>query len=467
MSDVQNIVAKVWKLCDILRDDGISYHQYVNELTYLLFLKMAQETETERSLLKDCRWNNLVELAGDADAQFSKYLHMLDDLGTRGRGRIKQIFTNPTTFLSRPESLNTLISEIGQLEWHAVGREGLGDVYEGLLQKNATDLKSGAGQYFTPRPLVDAIIRVLKPQKSETIVDPAMGTGGFFVTANSAVNDGNAKFFGVEIVRDTHRLALMNASLHEISGELLLGDALAVDGIRLPQADLLITNPPFGNKKGADRPLRKDIEFPTSNKQLAFLQLAYSTLKPGGRAGIVVPDNVLFDEGVGTKIRVDLMEKCNLHTILRLPTGIFYAQGVHTNVLFFTRGKNDQANTEKVWVYDLRTNMPAFGKRTPLTHDQFDEFVKAYGRKSDGTSKRDDLGEEGRFRSYSREEIAKRDDNLDIKWFKEKGVNNLDQIPDPEDIAAKIRACLSEALVEIDALAELVVPDCDGGTPPE
>jgi len=456
MSDVHNIVAKVWKLCDILRDDGISYHQYVNELTYLLFLKMAEETDTERALLKECRWRNLVGLSDDVEAQFRHYLHMLDDLGTRGRGRIKQIFTNPTTFLSRPESLNTLITEIGQLEWHAVGREGLGDVYEGLLQKNATDLKSGAGQYFTPRPLVDAIIRVLKPLKSETIVDPAMGTGGFFVSANSAVSDGKAKFFGVEIVRDTHRLALMNASLHEISGELLLGDALAEDGIRLPQADLLITNPPFGSKKGADRPLRRDLEFPTSNKQLAFLQLAYSSLKPGGRAGIVLPDNVLFDEGVGMKIRTDLMEKCNLHTILRLPTGIFYAHGVHTNVLFFTRGKTDRNNTKNIWVYDLRTDMPAFGKRTPLTLDYFDEFVRVFGRKSDGTSKRTDLGEVGRFRLYSREEIAERGDNLDIKWLNNQDSKSHHELREPEEIAAMIRERLSTAMEELEALTEIL-----------
>ncbi|MDB5344998.1 MAG: hypothetical protein JWP89_3375 [Schlesneria sp.] len=456
MSDVHNIVAKVWKLCDILRDEGISYHQYVNELTYLLFLKMAEETGTEKTLLDGCRWSNLVELSGDPEAQYGRYLHMLDDLGTKGQGRIKQIFTNPTTFLCRPESLEKLVTEIGRLEWHAVGREGLGDVYEGLLQKNASDLKSGAGQYFTPRPLVDSIIRILQPHAGETIVDPAMGTGGFFVSANSAVADGKATFFGVEIVRDTHRLALMNASLHNIPGELILGDALARDGIVLPPVDLVVTNPPFGSKKGADRPLRTDLKYPTSNKQFAFLQLAYSCLKPGGRAGIIVPDNVLFEEGIGTKIRADLMEKCNLHTILRLPTGIFYAHGVKTNVLFFTRGKEDRGNTKQLWVYDLRTRMPAFGKRTPLTQKHFDEFEKAFGKKSDGTSKRTDQGENGRFRCFGREDVKKRGDNVDINWLKDDAGNDREETHEPESIAAMIRERLAIALEEMDALTELL-----------
>ncbi len=455
MSKVHDIVARVWKLCDILRDDGISYHQYVNELTYLLFLKMAAETGSEKSLLKGCRWSDLTSLADTPDEQYRRYLHLLDDLGTRGRGRIKQIFTNPTTFLHNPESLNKLVSEIELVEWHAVGREGLGDVYEGLLQKDAGDLKAGAGQYFTPRPLVDAIIHVLKPREGETIVDPAMGTGGFFVSAKNAVKNGKAKFFGIEVNRDTHRLALMNASLHDISGDFVLGDALAKDGVAIPRTDLLITNPPFGIKKGANRSLRSELAFTTSNKQLAFLQIAYSSLRPGGRAGVVIPDNVLTDEGVGTKIRADLMNKCNLHTILRMPTGIFYAQHVKTNVLFFTRGKTDLGNTKKVWVYDLRANMPTFGKRTPLTDGHFKEFEKAFGRKSDGTSKRTDQGEEGRFRCFDRAAIAESGDNLNINWLKD-DASRADELLEPEEIALMIHERLTMALEEIDSLSALL-----------
>ncbi len=456
MSDVQNIVAKVWKLCDILRDDGISYHQYVNELTYLLFLKMAAETGTEKSLLKNCRWADLIEKSHTPDEQYGSYLHMLDDLGTRGRGRIKQIFTNPTTFLYRPESLNKLVSEIDRIEWHSVGQEALGDVYEGLLQKNASDLKSGAGQYFTPRPLVESIIRVIKPKAGEIVVDPAMGTGGFFISAKVATQGDEIRFFGIELVRDTHRLALMNASLHNIPGDFVLGDALAQDRVAIPSADVVVTNPPFGNKKGTDRPMRSDLPFATSNKQLAFLQLAYLSLKPGGRAGIVLPDNVLFEEGIGTKVRADLMNKCNLHTILRLPTGIFYAQGVKTNVLFFTRGVTDYGSTSQVWIYDLRSNMPSFGVRTPLTHDHFSDFERAFGKKPEGTGRRTDQGKDGRFRSFTRDDIKKRGDNLDMIWLKDERTANHDDLPEPDEIAAMIRGRLAIAMEEIDSLATLL-----------
>lgn len=459
MSAVENLVAKLWRLCDILRDDGITYHQYVNELTYLLFLKMAEETGTENSLLKGCRWRDLLARSDAPEEQYGRYLHMLDDLGTRARGRIRQIFTNPTTFLHRPESLNKLVSEIARLEWHAVAREGLGDVYEGLLQKNASDLKAGAGQYFTPRPLVDCIIKITKPRPGETIVDPALGTGGFFVSANAELAGQKARFIGVELVRDTHRLALMNASLHGIPGEIHLGDTLAHDGIVLPKADLILTNPPFGAKKGTDRQMRSDLPFPTSNKQFAFLQVAYLGLKAGGRAAIVLPDNVLFEEGIGTSIRRDLMERCNLHTILRLPTGIFYAHGVKTNVLFFTRGRADHSNTKRVWIYDLRTNMPTFGKRTPLTSQHFTEFERAFGKLPSGDSKRVDQGPTGRFRCFAREEISEHTDRLDFNWLKSEEAGNEDALAEPEEIAAQIRERLFNAIADLDSLTALIQDD--------
>ena len=465
MSKLHDIVAKVWKLCDVLRDDGITYHQYVSELTYLLFLKMAQETGTERLLLHHCRWGDLVERHSDPDEQYRHYLHMLDDLGTRGRGRVKQIFANPTTFLHHPESLNKLVAAIDAIDWHSIGREGLGDVYEGIRQKNASEKKSGAGQYFTPRPLIDTTVEVLKPAPGETIVDPAAGTAGFFISARAyaarksrKADKLEAQFFGVELVRETHRLALMNAMLHEISGDIELGDSLAVDGVQLPPADLVLTNPPFGSKRGAGRPMRKDLLFATSNKQLAFLQLIYESLKPGGRAGVVLPDNVLFEEGVASKIRSDLMEKCDLHTILRLPTGIFYAEGVKTNVLFFSKCKTKSpSGTKGVWFYDLRTDAPAFGKRTPLTRAHFEGFVRAFGDDPLGRSKRKDQGPEGRFRYFSREFIREeRQENLDISWLKHEKPEESLELPEPEDIAAEIAAKLKIAMDEIDALAALL-----------
>ncbi len=465
MTAVQDVVAKVWKLCDVLRDDGITYHQYVNELTYLLFLKMAEETGTEQLLLKGCRWKDLTAKADNPDEQYRFYLHMLNELGTRGLGRVKQIFANPTTFLHHAESLATLVGRIDSIEWHAVGREELGDIYEGILQRNAGEMKSGAGQYFTPRPIIDCIVNVLRPRPGETILDPAVGTCGFFISANAYIRKSlgdeshdqqTARFFGVELVRDTHRLALMNAMLHDIDGIIELGDSLAADGVPLPDADIVVTNPPFGCKRGAGRSMRSDLPFPTSNKQLAFLQLIYRILRLGGRAAVVLPDNVLFEEGVGSKVRADLLDKCNLHTILRLPTGIFYAQGVKTNVLFFTRGQTDTGNTRQVWVYDLRSNMPAFGKRNPLTYDHFAEFEKCYGKKPDGSGKRTDQGEAGRFRCFSRQQIANRDDNLDISWLKEENGNSADDLLEPDEIASRIRERLRTAIEEIDALTGLL-----------
>jgi type I restriction enzyme M protein len=244
--------------------------------------------------------------------------------------------------------------------------------------------------------------------------------------------------------------------LHGVDSELIEGDTLSPTGAKLPKADLVMTNPPFGTKKGGGRPTRDDFTHITGNKQLAFLQHIYRALKPGGRAGVVLPDNVLFEEGVGSRIRADLMDKCNLHTILRLPTGIFYAQGVKTNVLFFNRGQTDKGNTRTVWVYDLRANMPSFGKRTALTHEHFAEFEKCFGKKSDGASKRTDHGPDGRFRSFTRQEIAARGDNLDLSWLKDDSAQSTDDLPEPDEIAGIIRERLQTALEEIDGLTALL-----------
>jgi len=469
-ANASELVQKLWNLCTLLREDGVTYHQYVSELAFILFLKMAKETKREQQLPKGYRWDDLS--AKDGVEQLAFYRELLLHLGTNGSARVKDIYANANTSLRQPKNLNALIRAINELDWYSANREDLGDLYEGLLEKNATEVKSGAGQYFTPRPLVDCMIHLLKPQPGETVQDPAAGTGGFLIAADRYVRrqtedyfdltekeqvfQRTRAFYGVELVPDTRRLALMNLALHNIDSEIILGDTLSPVGRDLPKANVIATNPPFGTKKGGGRPDRDDFTFPTSNKQLAFVEHVYRGLKPGGRAAVVVPDNVLFEENAGAQIRADLMDKCDLHTILRLPTGIFYAQGVKTNVLFFRRGETDKGNTKAVWVYDMRTNAPAFGKRTPFTRDHFKGFEDAFGEDPLGKSKRTDQGPEGRFRKFTREEIKARGNNLDMLWLKDESIGNSDGLPEPEVIAAEIRAQLQTALAEIESLTLLL-----------
>ncbi len=468
MPTTQDIVQKLWNLCHILRDDGITYHQYVTELTYLLFLKMAKETDKEDQLPKRYRWNDL--LKHDGIEQLTFYKELLLHFGGKGSDRVQEIYANASTTFRQPRHLRAVVDQIDALDWYSAKEEGLGDLYEGLLEKNAEETKSGAGQYFTPRPLIESMVELIKPQPGELIQDPAVGTGGFLINADRYIKSktddlhdlSTAKqnfqrtqaYVGVELVPDVQRLALMNAMLHGIEAPILLGDTLTKTGAELPKADVILTNPPFGTKKGGGGPTRDDITYPTSNKQLVFLQHIYRGLKAGGRAAVVLPDNVLFEEGVGQKVRADLMDKCDLHTILRLPTGIFYAQGVKTNVLFFARGAKDKDNTKAVWFFDMRTNMPSFGKRTPFTRAHFAEFEKAFGSDPLGKSKRKDGGEQGRFRKFTREEIAKRGDNLDVSWLKDESVTDHEDLPEPEVIAAEIVAQLQTALEEMQALQE-------------
>lgn len=466
-----DIVAKLWNLCNILKDDGVTYHQYVTELTYLLFLKMAKETGTEEQLPPGYRWDDL-ESKG-ASERLSFYKLLLSYLATHSVALVKEIFTSASSFIKKPSTLSTLVSEIDKLDWYSARQEGLGDIYEGLLEKNANEKKSGAGQYFTPRPLIDSMVAVMKPTLKDVIQDPAAGTGGFLIAANRYIREHSDPttwtktqqrkyhrntFYGMEHVQDTHRLALMNFILHGLTSDpqaagIRYGDTLSSEGEALPKATLMLTNPPFGSKKGGGLPSRTDFAFPTSNKQLCFLQHIYRGLRPGGRAAVVLPDNVLFEGNLGRQVRNDLMDKCNLHTILRLPTGIFYAQGVKTNVLFFTRGKQSRDNTQEVWVYDLRTNMPVFGKRTQLARSQFTKFEVAFGSDPlggrDSLSKRKDTGDQSRFRRFTRDWIAERDDRLDIAWLKDESEAEDDTLSEPAMLAQEAMMELETAIEEL------------------
>ncbi|MCM3006715.1 N-6 DNA methylase [Priestia koreensis] len=452
----QEIVQKLWNLCNVLRDDGITYHQYVTELTYLLFLKMMKETGQDYIIEEQYRWDELVKKEGIELKEF--YRQLLLDLGKAENELLKEIYTDASTYISEPKNLEKIIKSIDDLDWYSAKQEGLGDLYEGLLEKNASEVKSGAGQYFTPRVLIDTIVKLVDPQPGESCHDPAAGTFGFMISADRHERSKTDDYFelsqdeaefqkykafsGVELVKDTHRLAIMNALLHDIHGEIILGDTLSTLGEGLKNFDVILTNPPFGTKKGGERATRTDFTFTASNKQLNFLQHIYRALKANGkaRAAVILPDNVLFEGGVGTEIRRDLMDKCNLHTILRLPTGIFYAQGVKTNVLFFTREKTDVGNTKEVWVYDLRTNMPSFGKRNPLTESHFNQFVEAYTA-DDRTEVVDE-----RWNVFSRDDISKKGDSLDIGLIADESLSNYENLPEPIDSAEEAIEKLEQAI---------------------
>lgn len=452
----QEIVAKLWNLCNVLRDDGITYHQYVTELTYILFLKMAKETNTDSQIPADYRWDKLVGQQGIDLKKF--YNRLLNHLGENSTGRVREIYSGARSNIEEPKNLERIIKSIDDLDWYSAKEEGLGNLYEGLLEKNANEKKSGAGQYFTPRVLIDIMVRLINPKVGELCNDPACGTFGFMIAADRHIKDQSDSlhdlpvdvqlfqkqkaFTGCELVHDTHRLALMNAMLHDIEGEIVLGDTLSNVGVSMKGYDVVLTNPPFGTKKGGERTTRGDLVYPSSNKQLNFLQHIYRSLKSNNqaRAAVVLPDNVLFADGDGANIRADLMDKCNLHTILRLPTGIFYAQGVKTNVLFFTRGATDKGNTKQVWVYDLRTNMPSFGKTTPLKEEHFAGFVHAYSAQ-DRSAVQDE-----RWNLFTREQIAEKGNNLDVGLIRDDSVLDYEDLQDPVESGEEVVAQLEEAV---------------------
>ena len=471
------IVQKLWNLCNVLRDDGITYQDYVTELTYILFLKMAKETQTEKNIPVGYRWDNLLDKSGlELQNFYNKLLSVLggkDDESGNSKvivpQDVKEIYKGAVSQIKEPKNLEKIIKDIDDLDWFSAKDEGLGDLYEGLLEKNANEKKSGAGQYFTPRPLINVMTQLVKPQPGERCNDPACGTFGFMIAAHQYVKEhtddfmdldsdtaefeSTEAFSGCELVEGTHRLALMNSLLHDINGKIYRGDTLSPLGESFKNYDVVLTNPPFGTKKGGERASRSDLLYSTSNKQLNFLQHIYRSLNANGkaRAAVVLPDNVLFADNDGVNIRVDLMDKCNVHTILRLPTGIFYAKGVQTNVVFFTRGASDKDNTKEVWFYDMRSNMRTFGVRTPLTEDDFSDFIKAY------TAEDRYAIEDPRWSVFTRDEIEKKGNTLDLGLIKEekREVSLSELVTQSEDLLSEFKDVMSSLETIVSELKEL------------
>ncbi|OAB81849.1 class I SAM-dependent DNA methyltransferase [Cochleicola gelatinilyticus] len=471
------IANKLWNLCNVLRDDGVTYHQYLNELTFILFLKLSEVKGFEEHVPENYRWRGFVDEKDNTEA-FNRYRTFLAEISNKTTSAsIKEIYANASTSLRKPVNFNTLVQAIDLLDWYEEDdRDTMGDIYESLLEKNAGEKKSGAGQYFTPRPLINVMVQLMAPKLGERWNDPAAGTFGFMIAADEYLKNKTDHYFelndkertfqkekafsGVELVTDAHRLALMNARLHGMESDIILGDTLTEMGKNIKNLDGVLANPPFGTKKGGERPTRDDFTFPTSNKQLNFLQHIYRSLKKDGkaRAAVVLPDNVLFEDGDGQKIRRDLMDKCNLHTILRLPTGIFYAAGVKTNVLFFTREKTEVENTKGVWFYDMRTNTPNYGKRTPFTANAFTDFVKAYtggigidkvDKKYHGEiedTKRKKVKDE-RWQFITRETITKKNDSLDLGLIADDSISDAADLGEPIDIA-------KEAMTELQTITK-------------
>lgn len=465
-----NLITKVWNYATILKDSGIAYTDYVAQLTYLLFLKMDDECTkilNQKSLIPEkYQWKNLKNLDGSELEQ--RYNKALEDL-SKTSGIVGTIYSKAQNKIAEPAKLKKLVSMVDEQTWMGLDVDVKGAIYEGLLQKNATETKAGAGQYFTPRPLIKAIVEVMKPTPDDTILDPACGTGGFLLEAYNYMKKQTKdkeklkalreeKLFGVDISPLVVSLCAMNLYLHGIgNGEspVKQGDSLLSAGIK--RYKMVLTNPPFGKKSstkimGEDGSVkseteeyqRDDFTATTSNKQINFLQHIMTVLNIGGRAAVVVPDNVLFEGGAGEKVRIKLLKDFNLHTILRLPTGIFYAQGVKANVIFFDKLSplEDGHRTNDVWVYDFRTNINLTLVTNSLNDEHLKNFVECY--KKDDISKRT---ESERFKKFSYDEIIKRDKtNLDITWLKDESLEDLENLPEPDELKKEIVENLEIAL---------------------
>jgi type I restriction enzyme M protein len=481
MNATASIVTKVWSFCTVLKDDGVSYGDYLEQLTYLIFLKMADEYSQppynrKVGIPKAYDWNSLKSKRG-AELEVH-YVTLLRELANKP-GMLGTIFTKSQNKIQDPAKLSRLIELVNETKWVTMGADVKGDIYEGLLERNAEDTKSGAGQYFTPRALIKAMVECVRPEPSKTIADPAAGTGGFFLAAYDFLVSAHQMnqsqkaflkretFFGNEIVAGTRRLALMNMFLHnigEIDGESMISpnDALVADSGK--RFDYVLANPPFGKKSSMSFTNdegeqekdeltynRQDFWATTSNKQLNFVQHIRTMLKTTGQAAIVVPDNVLFEGGAGETVRKKLLENTDLHTILRLPTGIFYANGVKANVLFFdNHAASKNPWTKEVWFYDYRTNVHHTQKKKPLRYEDLKEFIDCYNpldrhkRKELWSEKKNP---EGRWRKFSYEQIVARDKtSLDLFWLKDKNLADLDNLPEPEVLAEEIVQNIEAAL---------------------
>lgn len=459
-----DIVNKLWGFCHTLRHDGVDYGDYIEQLTYLLFLKMADEKDIEVD--KKYNWASLKDLSGtELTDHYSEILRKLRE----GKGILGKIFTQAMPRITNPVNLKRLINMIDEEDWSSMDVDVKGEAFEGLLERSANEGKKGAGQYFTPRELIRSIVRVMKPDprniKDFTICDPACGTGGFLVLAydwliheskGGALDREDAKriktktYYGYELVPRPARLAMMNLFLHGVTTEIKIGDTIyePFDGKKY---DCILTNPPFGTKGANQAPEREDFTIATSNKQLNFVQHYLSALKPGGRAAIVLPDNVLFEDKAAEVFKI-VMQDCNLHTILRLPRGTFtpYAQGVKANVIFLQKG----LPTENVWIFDARSNVEGITKKDrPLTAKHFEEFEKCYGKDPNGQGQRKDLGPEGRFRKFHISEIKERDYKLDITWLKDETLEDSDNLPEPQVLATE---AITELEFVVDELKEIL-----------
>ena len=475
-NESSTIVQRLWNYCDVLRDDGVSYGDYVEQLTYLVFLKMADEQTNppfnKPSIIpENLDWKSLLQK--DGDELEIHYRHILESLG-KERGMLGVIFRKSQNKIQDPAKLKRLIALIDSETWVGLDIDVKGDIYEGLLQKNAEDIKGGAGQYFTPRPLIRALVEVMRPEPGMTICDPACGTGGFLLAAHEYISkqplDRQQKEFlkyrtfkGIDIVDSVVRLCVMNLYLHGIGGEespILGGDSLISD--RGERFDMVLTNPPFGRKssmtivnvegKAEKESLiyeRPDFWATTSNKQLNFLQHVKTLLKINGKAAIVVPDNVLFEGGAGETVRKKLLQECDAHTLLRLPTGLFYAQGVKANVLFFDRKPaSENPWTEKLWIYDLRTNKHFTLKQNPLQLEDLQDFIQCYNPENRHARK-----ETERFKSYTYDELMQRDKvNLDIFWLRDESLEDTENLPEPDVIAEEIVENLEAALEQFNTI---------------
>jgi len=463
MSDIVN---KLWGFCHTLRHDGVDYGDYIEQLTYLLFLKMADEKGID--VPKGCDWASLKDKSGTSLTDH--YADMLRKL-REAPGLLRDIFSQSVPRFNNPVNLKRVIAMIDEEDWSSMDIDVKGAAFEGLLEKAASEGKKGAGQYFTPRVLIQSIVRVMKPDprgKAEfKIADPACGTGGFLVCSyewllektKGALDRNEAKriktktYYGQDLVPRPRRLALMNLFLHGVEPHIYLGDTI-YEPDRGERFDVVLTNPPFGTKGANQAPERDDFTIETSNKQLNFVQHVVNSLKPGGRAAMVLPDNCLFEGKAGEVFEV-LMQDCNLHTILRLPRGTFtpYSQGVKANVIFFQKGYA----TENTWIFDGRSNVEVITKKDrPLTMEHFAEFEKCFGSDPNGGGKRKDLGETGRFRKFHISDIKERDYKLDITWLKDESLEDSDGLPEPQDLASEAITELEAAVDDLREIVELI-----------